>query len=362
MGGPGGDSTAVLETTAAAIRVCTLCRLHAGRSHAVPGEGSPAADVFLIGEGPGREEDASGKPFVGSAGRVLERALAAAKLPRSSVFLTNVVKCRPPANRAPRADEMDACRPYLMTQIAAVRPKVLVTLGSTALRGLLGPGPDLGTMRGKMLVFEAIPVLPTYHPAAVLYNRRLEAALRSDLQKAARLVRSKRVRIRSVTVKPGAPVRPTVSSGAVIMSPERRILLLRRADEDIWCLPKGTVEPGETISDAAIREVREETGLQVKLLQPLHEVRYAYFWPPAGVNYDKTVVYFLAEPIGGRLTPEAGFDEGRWVTRTEAMRLLHWPNDLDVVGHAFETVRVRLPSAGTRGSSRAAKRSGRRPR
>lgn len=349
-----------METTASAIRVCTRCRLHAGRAQAVPGAGRPGADVFLIGEAPGREEDATGEPFVGSAGKVLDRALAAAKLPRSSVYVTNVVKCRPPANRAPRADEMDACRPYLMTQIAAVRPKVLVTLGSTALRGLLGPGSDLGSVRGKTLTFEEIPVLPTYHPAAVLYNRRLEAALRNDLRKAARLVGAKRAPLRSGPPRAGKPAQPTVSAGAVVMSPEGRILLLRRADEDIWCLPKGTVEPGETIAEAAVREVREETGLHVRLLRPLHEVRYVYYWPPAGVNYNKKVVYFLAEPTGGRLAPEPGFDEGRWVTRGEAMRLLHWPNDKEVVDRAFVAFRESVPTAGSRGSSRAATRSRRR--
>src|SRR2546427_352402 len=104
---------------------------------------------------------------------------------------------RPPANRGPRADELESCRPYLATQIAVVRPKVLVTLGSTALRGLLGKGPELKDIRGRAAVFEGIPVVPTYHPAAILYNRRLEASLRADLRKAARMARSKRLRIRS---------------------------------------------------------------------------------------------------------------------------------------------------------------------
>ena len=293
---------------------------------------------MLIGEAPGREEDASGRPFVGAAGRILDKALQAARLPRGSVFVTNVVKCRPPANRAPRADETESCHPYLMTQLDAVRPKVVVTLGSTALRGLLGPGLDLKAARTKPLAFHDIAVVATYHPAAVLYNRRLEATIRSDLKKAARLVRSKEVRVKSAPERRGKPTKPLASSGAVVVGPEGRILLLRRADEDTWCLPKGTVEPGESLEETALREVHEETGLRVRLLSPLREVRYSFFWPPAGVNYDKRVAYFLAEPVGGRLAPETGFDEGRWVTHAEAMRLLHWQNDKDVVMKAFEEI------------------------
>ncbi len=335
------ERAAVLEETASAIRACTLCRLHVSRTNAVPGEGPVDAPLFLIGEAPGRHEDASGKPFAGAAGKILEKALAAARIPRHSVFITNVVKCRPPANRAPRADEIEACQPYLMTQIASVHPKVVVTLGSTALRGLLGPGLDLHRSRGKALFIDSVPVLPTYHPAAILYNRRLEGALRSDLRKAAGMFQSGRTRLRSAPPRRGKPTRPAISSGAVVVNAAGRILLLRRADEDIWCLPKGRVEPGETLKETARREVREETGLQVRLVQPLIEVRYSFYWPPEGSNLAKTVTYFLAEPVGGELKPEEGFDEGRWVTRAEAMRLLHWQNDKDVVARAFEAIRSR---------------------
>src|SRR2546428_1461920 len=102
-----------------------------------------------MGEAPGREEDATGAPFVGSAGKILDKALAAARLPPSSVFITNVVKCRPPANRGPRLDEIESCRPYLMTQIAAGPPKGFVTPGATAFKGLLGTGLDLKGARGE---------------------------------------------------------------------------------------------------------------------------------------------------------------------------------------------------------------------
>jgi DNA polymerase len=318
--------------------------------------------LFLIGEAPGREEDAVGRPFVGSAGKVLNKALAAARLSRKDVFITNGVKCRPPANRAPRADEIEACRPYLQSQIEVVRPRVLVTLGSTALRGLLGPGPPLSEVRGKDLAFDGIPVRSTYHPAAVLYNRRLEAALRTDLRTVARRVPGKTSRIRSTPPRVGKPIRPGRSAGAVVMSPEGRVLLLRKAGEAIWCLPKGTVEPGETTEETAVREVREETGLRVKLLRPLTEVRYSFYWPPDGMNVDKTVAYFLAKPIGGHVEPEPGFDEGRWVSRTQAMKLLYWPNDQEVVNRAFDAMHSLGVIGRTHGSSRGARRSAHRSR
>lgn len=175
-----------LEATANTIRACTRCRLHATRTNAVPGEGPVFVPVLLVGEAPGRDEDAAGRPFVGRAGRILDAALGAARLPRESVFITNVVKCRPPKNRRPKPDEVAACRTYLLGQIACVQPRVIVTLGATALRGLLGPGHELRTARGQILHLGAISVVATYHPAAVLYNRRLERDLRRDLRKVAR--------------------------------------------------------------------------------------------------------------------------------------------------------------------------------
>src|SRR5512136_1265356 len=174
-----------LEATAATIRGCTRCRLHATRTNAVPGEGAVRAAVLLVGEAPGRDEDMSGRPFVGRAGRILDAALGAARLPRESVFITNVVKCRPPGNRRPKPDEVAACRTYLMGQIACVQPRVVVMLGATALRALLGPGHNLKAARGKLLHLGGLSVVATYHPAAVLYNRRLERRLRRDLKKVA---------------------------------------------------------------------------------------------------------------------------------------------------------------------------------
>ena len=318
------------------VRACTLCRLHEGRAHAVPGEGPLDPPVLLVGEAPGREEDLAGRPFVGAAGRVLEKALKAAGLGRDEVFITNVVKCRPPGNRAPNADERDACHAYLLAQIAAVKPRAIVTLGTTGLRGLLGSGYELKEVRSKVLKFGEVPLIPTYHPAAVLYNRRLERDLQSDLKRVAKMLKPPKARVRSEPPRKGRPSEVTVSSGGVVLDAEGRILLLKRTDEDIWCLPKGTVEEGETLETTAIREIHEETGLRVKLLRPILTIHYAYYWAPKDVNYDKSVAYFLAEPVGGRLKLEGGFDTAKWVSLAQAMRLLHWKNDKEVVGKAFE--------------------------
>ncbi len=182
------DWRRALAATADTIRGCTLCRLHAGRTHAVPGEGPVYAPVLLVGEAPGRDEDLSGRPFVGRAGRILNAALEDASLSRDSVYITNVVKCRPPGNRRPKPDEMVACRMYLMGQIACVQPKIIVTLGATALRGVLGRPHELQAARGERLQLGGIRVVATYHPAAVLYNRSLERELRRDLRNVARAV------------------------------------------------------------------------------------------------------------------------------------------------------------------------------
>lgn len=354
------DRAEALEGIARAVRRCTRCRLCRGRTHAVPGEGPVGADLFLIGEAPGRDEDASGRPFVGSAGKVLDAALAAARLPRDAVFITNVVKCRPPGNRPPRTDEIEACRRFLRGELAAVRPKMLVTLGSTALQVLLGPRPKLHEARGKIWSFEDIPVLPTYHPAGVLYQRSLEPVLRNDLRKAARFIQVPGGRIRSGRPRPGRTARKHRSCGAVLIKPDGRVLILRKRRDGTWCLPKGTMEPGETAEETAIREVHEETGFRVKLIQPLAEVRYSFYWPPDRMNIDKRVTYFLAEPVGGRLNPEPEFDAARWVTRAQAMRLLRWPNDRHVVARAFYASQLRRPNAGSRGPSPAARRSSHR--
>jgi len=169
---------------AARIRRCTLCDLHLSRTHAVPGEGPAHARILLVGEAPGRNEDEAGRPFCGPAGKLLDRALRAAGIRRDRVFITNAVKCRPPGNRTPRRVEVAACRPYMVSQAEAVRPRVIVALGQTAVRDLFGPGASLAGLRGQWAVFAGRPAIGTYHPAGVLYNRRLFRTLVRDLRRA----------------------------------------------------------------------------------------------------------------------------------------------------------------------------------
>ncbi len=332
---------ATLEETASAVRVCTRCPLHTTRTHAVPGEGPSQATILLLGEAPGRDEDASGRPFVGRAGKILDRSLAAAGIERASVFITNVVKCRPPKNRRPKGKEVAACRLYLLAQIEAARPRVVVTLGATALHGLLGPGHVFKAARREHLRFGDVRVLATYHPAAVLYNRNLEGALRRDLARAAQAAKPARRRVLSRPARKDRETRPAVSCGGVILDAAHRVLLLRRADEGIWCLPKGTMEAGETPEGTALREIEEESGLQVRLVRPAGTIAFTYYWPPHDVNYARTVVYFLAEPVHGEVRLEPGFDAFRWASKEEALRLLHWEDTRGVVRLAFELARKR---------------------
>ncbi len=177
-----------MEKIAARIRDCVLCPLYEGRTFAVPGEGHGGAFIFLIGEAPGRQEDETGRPFVGMAGRVLDEALQGAGLRRSEVFITNVVKCRPPGNRNPKAAEIRACRPYLVQQIETLRPSVIVTLGLVSLQSLLGVRGKVAEDRKKDLEFEGIPVVATYHPAASRYSRLYRARLVEDLRRARNIV------------------------------------------------------------------------------------------------------------------------------------------------------------------------------
>jgi uracil-DNA glycosylase len=168
-----GDDLTTLSTideVAERIRTTHCCGLCPGRTNAVPGEGSPKAQLFLVGEGPGATEDATGRPFVGQAGSLLNGILDAIELPRDSVYITNIVKCRPPQNRKPLPDEIAACMPYLHRQLELIRPKVIVALGGTAGEAMLGVRKSLGELRGKVHTYNGIPLIVTYHPAALLRN------------------------------------------------------------------------------------------------------------------------------------------------------------------------------------------------
>jgi uracil-DNA glycosylase family 4 len=161
---------ATLEAVAHAVNACTRCPLHKTRTNGVPGEGNSSAELMLVGEGPGETEDRLGRPFVGRAGELLDKLLAAIELPRTSVYIANIVKSRPPQNRKPLPDEVAACIPYLYRQIAIIKPKVLLALGGTAGESLLGVRKSLTELRGKVHRFAGIPLIVTYHPAALLRN------------------------------------------------------------------------------------------------------------------------------------------------------------------------------------------------
>lgn len=162
---------------------CTKCGLHKGRNKFVFGSGNPHADVMVIGEGPGAEEDKQGLPFVGRAGQLLTDILKAIKFERDEVFIGNIVKCRPPGNRTPLPDEMDTCIPYLKKQIQLIKPKVILCLGLTAAKGLLKQKESLTNLRGKVFEYEGAKVMVTFHPAALLRNPNWKKDCWVDVQK-----------------------------------------------------------------------------------------------------------------------------------------------------------------------------------
>ncbi len=168
-----GNELGALDTLDAIderIRTTHCCGLCPNRTNAVPGEGNPQARLVMVGEGPGATEDATGRPFVGQAGQLLDGILEAIEVPRKTVYITNIVKCRPPQNRKPLPDEIAACIPYLHRQLEIIRPKVIVAMGGTAGEALLGVKKSLGELRGKVHTYNGIPLIVTYHPAALLRN------------------------------------------------------------------------------------------------------------------------------------------------------------------------------------------------
>jgi len=171
-----------LEAIAATVRACTRCPLSATRIQAVPGEGDPAAEVLFLGEGPGGQEDKEGRPFVGAAGKVLAEMLEKIGLAREQVFITNVVKCRPPDNRDPLPLEKEACRPYLDEQLALIQPKLIVLLGRHALESMI-PGQSISKVHGQAKRFKGQVFFPVFHPAATLYRRELKQELERDFLK-----------------------------------------------------------------------------------------------------------------------------------------------------------------------------------
>jgi uracil-DNA glycosylase family 4 len=162
---------------------CTACRLAGTRTNVVFGVGSPTADLMFIGEAPGRDEDLEGEPFVGRAGQLLTDIIKAMKLTRDEVYIANVIKCRPPENRNPEADELEQCRPFLRRQVALIRPKVIVTLGRFGLQSLTEKAYSISAVRGQWLNYDGIKLMPTYHPAYLLRTPSAKKDVWADMKK-----------------------------------------------------------------------------------------------------------------------------------------------------------------------------------
>jgi DNA polymerase len=191
-------SQMTLEQLAAAVRACTLCPLHSGRTNAVPGEGPAYAEIMFIGEGPGFHEDRQGRPFVGSAGKLLEELLAGIGLTREQVYIANVVKCRPPGNRDPLPEELAACKHYLERQIELLHPRVIVTLGRFSMYRYF-PGQSISRIHGQAKQVGNVLVVPMLHPAAALHQPQWKSTLEADFGKLPQII---------AQIAPASPAEP----------------------------------------------------------------------------------------------------------------------------------------------------------
>ena len=209
---------AALEAIAEEIRVCTRCRLHEQRARTVPGEGSPDTEVVFVGEGPGRDENQAGRPFVGASGRLLTELIESVGWRREDVFITNVVKCWPPGNRDPQPDEIAACAPFLRRQLEALDPAVVVTAGKHSL-GVFMPGERVGRVHGTARPADPATgahdalVFAMYHPAFALYDGSNRTTLETDIQGLPSVLESARARRESGAGQPAAASSMTSSPG-----------------------------------------------------------------------------------------------------------------------------------------------------
>ena len=189
FGGPLADLGSLAQIADLVTR-CTRCPLYATATNPVPGEGREEARLVCVGEAPGANEDATGRPFVGAAGQLLTKILAAIDLTREDVFIANVLKHRPPGNRNPRPEEVDACKPYLIRQLELIEPKVIIAFGTFAAQTLLETKLPIGKLRGLVHRYHGIPLVVTYHPAALLRNPAWKRPTWEDVQLARRLLDS----------------------------------------------------------------------------------------------------------------------------------------------------------------------------
>ena len=241
------ERQAALEAIGAEVAKCTLCRLHQGRTRAVPGEGTAATEVVFVGEGPGLNEDKQGRPFVGQAGSLLDELLASVLWSRDEVFITNVVKCRPPGNRDPEPDEMAACAPYLERQLAVLDPALVVTLGRFSM-ARFSPGARIGQVHGTFRAADAASGAPRaltfsmYHPAAALHQGSLKETLFVDMAGVpAALTEARALRAAAVAAK--------AASGGASMPDHTQA---ERAPAGPTMPPSTDASPGAGSSDSVI--------------------------------------------------------------------------------------------------------------
>jgi len=185
---PAGPVRETLADIRADLGDCRRCKLCDGRTTIVFGSGSTAAKVLFVGEAPGRDEDLQGEPFVGEAGQLLTKMIAAMGFTREEVYICNVLKCRPPGNRNPEPDEIECCSPFLLRQVQAIAPQVIVALGTFAAQTLLGSGVPISRLRGKFHDYHGIPLMPTFHPSFLLRSPEKKRDAWSDLQQVMKLL------------------------------------------------------------------------------------------------------------------------------------------------------------------------------
>ena len=188
--GEGTSKRERLERLAREVERCRRCPLYRTRTHAVVSDGAPEARLMFVGEAPGREEDRQGKPFVGAAGQLLTKMIEAMGMKRQEVYICNVLKDRPPENRTPLPEEVEACLPFLREQVAVIRPRVICALGAVATKALLGPHMSITKVRGEIREYEGVPLIPTFHPAYLLRNPAAKKFAWADLKKVKQLLES----------------------------------------------------------------------------------------------------------------------------------------------------------------------------
>ncbi len=193
------EKRALLSDMLVELQNCTRCPLHLSRTNVVLGDGNPCSEVMLVGEAPGRQEDLQGKPFVGKAGQLLDKMLASVGLSRDHLYITNVLKCRPPNNRDPLPEELSSCKPFLIRQVRLLEPKVVLTLGRYSLWTFLSRGVKISQVRGKLFYTEfaskKLIILPTFHPAFVLRNPKYEPIYKRDFQRLRELIDTLNLRL-----------------------------------------------------------------------------------------------------------------------------------------------------------------------